>query len=63
MLSLEDISKLAPSFSLESGKSFTANFYKCGDKTEKAHFGMWNKINHDTPSFHQPTQFGKLIIE
>lgn len=62
-LSSDDIGKLSNGFVLESGKSFNANFYKCGDKTEKPHYGMWNKINHATPSFHQPTQFGKLIIE
>ena len=63
MLSKDYIKKLSKGFMLESGKSFNANFYKCGDKTEKPHYGMWNKINHSTPSFHQPAQFGKIIIE
>ena len=63
LLSFEDIDKLFPGVKIESGYSFRANFYKCGDHTEKVHYGMWNEVTHPIPSFHQPDYFGKLIIE
>lgn len=39
-----------------------ANFYKCGDKTEKPHFVSWSQIDIPTPDFHRPEFFGKLIL-
>jgi hypothetical protein len=38
------------------------NFYKCGDETEFAHYGMWNLIENPTPDFHLPEYFGKIIF-
>jgi len=40
-----------------------ANFYKCGDKTEKTHFLSWNPVLTPTPDFHRPEYFGRLILE
>lgn len=48
---------------LKSGKEYPANFYKCGDKTEKVHFLSWNKIKTETPDFHCPSFFGKIVLE
>lgn len=42
------------------GKSFRANFYKCGNKLTVPHFVAWNKIITDKPDFHQPRFFGLL---
>ena len=42
------------------GKTFTANFYKCGDKLPTPHYLSWNPIKTEKPSFHQPAFFGKL---
>lgn len=54
-----DVSKI------KSGFSFKGNFYKTGknplDGVE--HYYMWNRINTINPDFHQPSQFGILIIE
>ncbi|MBR3594435.1 MAG: carbohydrate-binding family 9-like protein [Clostridia bacterium] len=63
ILSDSDIKKLFPSVVLESGSVFSANFYKCGDKTAIPHYGMWNEIGGTKISYHQPEYFGKLIIE
>ena len=44
------------------GKTMTANFYKCGDELPTPHFLSWNAIEWESPSFHRPEQFGKLIF-
>lgn len=40
-----------------------ANFYICGDKTPVPHFGVWNDIDWETPDFHRPEFFGRLVLE
>lgn len=62
-LTREELKKLFPDVEVKKGLEFSANFYKCGDKTDVPHFGMWNYVGTDAPSFHQPTYFGKLIID
>lgn len=42
------------------GKSFKANFYKCGDDTTRPHFVAWNHIGTEEPDFHRPEFFGVL---
>ncbi len=42
------------------GKSFRANFYKCGDKLTVPHYVTWNHVGTDNPDFHQPEYFGLL---
>ena len=39
-----------------------ANFYKCGDKTEKPHYAMWSNIEAKLDDFHVPDFFGTLIF-
>lgn len=48
---------------LKKGYTFKGNFYKCGDKTEIEHYGMWNLVEWPTPDFHRPEFFGDLIIK
>lgn len=43
-----------------SGKSFRANFYKCGDKLSTPHFVTWNPVGTERPDFHQPEFFGVI---
>ena len=47
----------------DKGGTFFGNFYKCGDKTEQPHFGMWAPIDSEKPDFHRPDCFGQFIIE
>jgi hypothetical protein len=42
------------------GRSFRANFYKCGDKLSKVHYLTWSRINTRKPDFHRPEFFGEL---
>lgn len=42
------------------GKSFRANFYKCGDGLSKPHYVTWNPVGTEKPDFHQPEYFGIL---
>ena len=41
-----------------SGDVWTANFYKCGDRTSHPHWGMWNP--QPVLNFHVPEHFGSL---
>ena len=47
----------------KSGYVFSGNFYKCGDETAIVHYGAWSEVETETPDFHRPEFFGKLIIE
>jgi hypothetical protein len=42
------------------GKSFRANFYKCGDKLEVPHYVTWNEVGSEKPDYHRPEYFGML---
>jgi hypothetical protein len=42
------------------GKTFRANFYKCGDKLTVPHFVTWNPVGTGKPDFHQPGFFGVI---
>ena len=41
----------------------SGNFYKCGDLLPEPHFITWANINAETPDFHLPQYFGKLLFE
>ena len=40
-----------------------ANFYKCGELTEKPHLAAWSPIPTKEPDFHVPDFFGTLVFE
>ena len=42
------------------GKTFHANFYKCGDGLPQPHFMAWNNIDLPSPNFHRPDFFGEI---
>jgi len=42
------------------GKTFGANFYKCGDMLSVPHFVTWNPVGTGKPDFHRPEYFGLL---
>jgi hypothetical protein len=42
------------------GQTFSANFYKCGDKLSVPHYVTWNKVETQKPDFHRPEYFGSL---
>jgi len=45
-----------------SGKTWKANFYKCGDKTPVPHFVSWSPVLTPKPDFHRPEYFGTLLF-
>ncbi|MCF2651062.1 carbohydrate-binding family 9-like protein [Anaeromassilibacillus senegalensis] len=49
-----------PDYTLEPGRVIRANCYKCGDKTVREHYMMWNPTTSDTPDFHRPQDFGEM---
>jgi len=42
------------------GRSFRANFYKCGDKLSLPHYITWNTVKTPKPDYHRPEYFGIL---
>jgi hypothetical protein len=42
------------------GKTFRANFYKCGDKLSVPHYVTWNPVKTEKPDYHRPEYFGLL---
>jgi hypothetical protein len=52
-----------PSLKLKQGYIMRGNFYKCGDKTARPHYGCWSPIDLPSPDFHCPPFFGILILE
>ncbi len=61
--SFEMLDKLFGHIDYVSGYTFHGNFYKCGDKTDIPHFGMWNPGTTEKPDFHRQECFGELVIE
>ncbi len=43
-----------------TGKTFRANFYKCGDKLTVPHYLTWSPIGTENPDYHRPEYFGLL---
>jgi hypothetical protein len=43
-----------------TGKTFRANFYKCGDNLPVPHYVTWNPVGTENPDFHRPEFFGEL---
>ncbi len=44
------------------GQVLLGNFHKCGEETPIPHFGTLFPVSSDSPDFHRPQDFGKLII-
>lgn len=42
------------------GRTFRANFYKCGDNLTVPHYVTWNPVGTKNPDYHQPDYFGTL---
>jgi len=42
------------------GKTFRANFYKCGDMLSVPHYVTWSVVETEKPDYHQPEYFGLL---
>jgi len=42
------------------GKTFRANFYKCGDMLSVPHFVTWNPVGTEKPDYHRPEYFGVI---
>ena len=57
------IAKYIDGFTIQKGINIKANFFKCGDKSNIAHFLSWTKIETPSPDFHRPEFFGTLIFE
>lgn len=45
---------------LSPGKTFKANFYKCGDGLRTPHYLTWSPVETLKPDYHRPEYFGLL---
>lgn len=52
-----------PGFQYRSEGQLKGNFFKCGEKTGRPHYGSWTDIIYDIPAFHKPEYFGNLIFK
>ena len=52
-----------PGYEFLAGRSIQGNFYKCGDLTERKHYGVWNLIALEKPDFHRPEYFGDIVVD
>jgi len=51
---------------LQPGQKMRGNFYICGDKTARLHYGMWNGADPAVlpkPDFHQPAFFAPMTLK
>lgn len=53
---------LFPGLDPAPGHVIRANCYKCGDKTERPHFLVWNPVTSEKPDFHRPRDFGEMAL-
>jgi len=44
------------------GRTFRANFYKCGDMLTVPHYVTWNPVLTEKPDFHRPEFFGEIVF-
>jgi hypothetical protein len=51
-----------PAFEPRAGHCMRGNFYKCGDKTARPHYGCWSPIDLPAPEFHCPEFFGEMTL-
>ena len=58
---LDFIRLFYPYFQFEG--DFSANMYKCGDKTPHPHYLSWNPVTSAAPDFHRPQDFGTLLFQ
>jgi hypothetical protein len=59
---LSFVRRFFPSLEWRAGHTMRGNFYKCGDKTARPHFGCWSPIDLPEPDFHCPDFFGTLEL-
>jgi len=57
----EFIREYMPDFAFEG--EARCNFYKCGDLTEKEHYLAWAPLASETPDFHRPQDFARIVFE
>lgn len=55
--------KYIPGYQFREGMAIRANFYKCGEKTQYPHFGVWRHPGTSKPDFHRPECFGEILMK
>ena len=59
-LPLDYLRVLYPDFAFAG--ELRANVYKCGDKTVRPHYLAWRAVKTETPDFHRPEFFGRMVF-
>ena len=59
---LDMIEDCYPGVKITEGSTILMNFYKCGDKTDKPHWGAWSEVETEKPNFHVPQYFSEVEI-
>ena len=56
------VRRFFPDFEPVKGLELRANCFKCGDMTPMPHYLSWNVHTAESPAFHFPQYFGKMIL-
>ena len=64
LLPFSGVKELYPDFDESSMHELRANFYHMGANPdgEDFYYAMWNEVMTDTPDYHVPEYFGKLVF-
>ncbi len=54
--------KYIPGYKFKTGGHILANVYKCGDETDRPHWGCWNMTDPEKLDFHRPEYFKEMYI-
>lgn len=61
-ISLELIERVYGISGIDTGFSFDANAYKCGDECKIKHYGSYSPICTSEPDFHRPEFFARFTV-
>lgn len=61
-LPLDTLSRYTAVEKPAAGVEWRGNFYKCADGCSAPHWISWSPVRSETPDFHRPESFGKLIF-
>lgn len=51
-----------PKYEHKSGAVIKGNFYKCGNRTIRPHYGCWKYVEWSSAGFHRPEYFGEIVL-
>ena len=57
------VRRFFPNWQPKEARRMRGNFYKCGDETQRPHYGSWSPVTRRPVDFHCPECFGALLLQ